>query len=47
MNMNDIREKLPTILIAGSIVLMVAATTFQVLEMCDYKLFETIFKSSK
>ena len=45
--MSGIKEKLPTIFIAASIVFMIAATTFQVLEMCDYKLFETIFKSSK
>lgn len=34
-----------TIIFVLSLILMAAAATFQALEMRDYKLFETIFKS--
>lgn len=32
------------IIISITTLLLIAAVTFQVLEMCDYKLFETMFK---
>ena len=32
------------IIVAVSAAALIATVTFQVLEMCDYKLFETLFK---
>jgi len=36
--------KSSVIIVSITVVLLIAVVTFQVLEMCDYKLFETMFK---
>lgn len=36
--------KSTVILISVTALLLIAVVTFQVLEMCDYQLFETMFK---
>ena len=38
------KSKFFTVVIVISFLAMAAITTFQVLEMCKYNLFETIFK---
>jgi len=38
------KSKFLTVIIAATVVALAATTVFQVIEMCDYKVFETLFK---